>query len=105
MENMLKYKNYMIAAGILLLILIAYFAFGKNSDQEKPEVPECPNSFTLHPVGALAGFVSTAYSIVDGKYFKQISGEAMGASGQLPPKEITKDEFLAACKTYKIPTV
>lgn len=103
MPFFLKFKNYFIALGVFLLLVVLYYAFRNTAATDKTDIPECPATFTIHPGGLLAGYVGTTYSTLDGKYFKQISGGAVGASGTLPKQEITKEDFLAACKTYQIP--
>lgn len=100
---MLKYKNYLIAIGVLLALVIAYFIFRKPSVDKKNNISTCPASFTIHPTGIVAGLVSTTYSNVDGKYYKQTSGGFAGYSGQLAPMEITEVNFLAACKVFQTP--
>lgn len=96
-------KTAFIVGGIILLAIILYFALRKGDDDANVTAPGCPGSFTLKPTGGVQSLISTAYSMLDGKYFKQISGGAFGATGSLPKKEIGKDEFLAACKEYQKP--
>lgn len=103
MGFILKYPVYFTIAGILLLALILWLVFGNNSEDEKSKTPECPDSFTLDPVGGVpvfSGLVKTTFSKVGDKYYKQLSGGYGGASGQLPPQEITAEIFYSACKTY-----
>lgn len=103
METILKYKNWLIGAAILLILVIGYFAFFKNKgDVTPPETGGCPSTFTLNPLGSLvSGAVSVTYSTVGGKYYAQDRGGIAGFSAQLPPKEISLDKFKAACKAYQ----
>lgn len=99
-------KVAFIVGGLILLGIILYFVFGNDDDNEgadKPGDSGCPSSFTIKPTGGIQSLVSTTYSVLDGKYFKQVSGGAFGASGSLPKREISKEEFMAACKTYQTP--
>lgn len=97
---MLKY--FFLAIGILVLL---YLLFGnrKNESTSPPVAPACPDTFTLHPIGGLFNPITTTYSVVNGKYYSKISGDIGGFSGSVPPKEITKEDFLAACKILKTP--
>lgn len=100
----LKYRTWIIVSVILLIAVIIYFIFRDKNDSENTDTSGCPSSFTLDPVGSvpgISGIVKTNYAIVGDKYFKQVSGGYGGASGQLPPKEISKEVFMKACEQYK----
>ena len=98
-------KTAFIVVGIILIGVILYFVFGTDGDEEgdKPGASGCPSSFTIKPTSGIAQVISTTYSALDGKWFKQISGGAFGASGQLPKQGISEAEFMDACKRYKTP--
>lgn len=101
MPFFLKYKNWIIGIGILFLIFIAYMVFGKSSTS-KESTPTCPNTFTVNPLGNLVpDSVSITYSSSGGKYYSQTKGGIAGYGLQLAPKEITKDKFMEACKSYQ----
>ena len=96
---MLKYL--FIVIGILILL---YVVFGNKAAGSNPPAPSpCPETFTIKPVGGIAGLTSTTYSIVGGKYYSKTSAGIGGYSGSLAPKEITKEDFLAACKVFQTP--
>lgn len=107
MDTILKYKNWLIGVGILLLLVIVYFAFFKNKGViMPPETGGCPDPFTINPLGNLVpDSVSITYSSVGGKYYAQDRGGIAGFSAQLPPREISLDKFTAACKAYKSKSV
>ena len=97
-------KNWFIGGSILLLAVILYFVF-RNDDEDEVVVggSGCPSSFTLKPTGGIQSLVSTTYTTDGVKYFKQSTAGAFGAQGSLPKREISKEEFLSACKEYQKP--
>lgn len=96
-------KTAFIVGGVILLAVIIYFVFKNDDEEVNVGSNGCPSSFTIKPSSGIAQVVSTTYSVLDGKWFKQFSGSALGVSGQLPKQEISEAEFLDACKNYKTP--
>lgn len=102
MPFFLKYKNWIIAILVILLIIIAYSVYAKKNGSDKSPENSCPNSFSLNPFGSVVPDVaSTTYSISSGKYYAQTSGGYGGYGVQLAPKEISKEVFMKACEKYK----
>lgn len=94
-------KYIYIGGGVLLLlILIFLLTKGKSSGGGDQTAPKCANSFVIT---SGSGLVTTIYSFTDGKYYKEVKAGIAGYQGQLPPKEITKADFEAACKKSQIP--
>ena len=102
--SLIPYKNLIFGILAVLLLVGLYFAFsGKGKDKPKEdEASACPSSFTIHPLGGFTGdALSMTFSKQADKYFSQSSGGYLGYGIQLAPKEIKKEVFLAACKSFQ----
>lgn len=94
--------KYFLILVIILVLIGAYLLIFNKPTEKKEEDLGCPPSFTLYPYGQiLSNAVAVNYSTDGSKYFSQTSGGYGGYQGQLAKKEISKETFLAACKSYQ----
>lgn len=92
-----------IIAVIVVVVLIIYFTRGNKSGNTTTNPNQtCPPTFVTH--SGILNLETVTYSSQNGKYYKQVSAGFAGFGGQLPPQEISKDVYDAACKGYLNPT-
>lgn len=96
-DYIVKNKVVFIIIAVVLLVA-AYLFWGRKGTTESDNGSGCPNSFSIATAG---GIISNNYFVQDNKYYTQVQGGFAGASGSLPPKEISKEAYLKACEQYK----
>lgn len=96
-------RTILIIISVIVVVgLIIYFTRGKSINTTTNQNQTCPSTFVTH--SGLLNLETVTYSSQNGKYYKQVSAGFAGFGGQLPPTEITKDVYDAACKGYLNPT-